>query len=353
MSDAFCHQFQGIKGFQINSPRKTLTSMKNQGYDDSREMDAPYDIYPENDTWAWERASPKTSLTTDLHQSDPAPAWLLNIIESAHWVSFPIGFYIASYLFNHANEIASAGNWSGSTNQVFFLMLGLLNQVFGGGMAVLMHVYEGWMIAPFKNVLALPENPTRTQIDAIRIKNYNNAWLRAASYQMLMTFQSLGLSLFTMGVFGEKPWTAVLVLGTALIALLGPKEPRLELKRKVDGEDRPVLPLSVSLALVLAANVFLQLLACIKLFYPIFAGSGMAPALALVACILPSTLQGAGGGIEGYFAESSFKQWQHLGAFLILLSGFILLGGTFHQMVTVGPTPDVALPSFLEFLNSW
>lgn len=350
--------FEGAQGFSPKSRtvatrrQKVRTSLQNRNDDGNQDMNAPYVIYPNKKAWAWERASPKTSLSTDLHQKNPAPAWLLNIIELAHWVSFPIGFYIASFLFNNSSAIAEAGNWAGSTNQVFLIMLGILNQVFGGGMAVLMHVYEGWMVAPFKNLLVLPENPTKEQVDAEKVQNYNNAWLRAAAYQMLMSFQSLGLSLFTMGVFGVKPWTQTLVYGTAFISLLGPKEPRLELRRKVDGEDRPVLPLSISLTVVLGVNVIMQLLACIKLFYPIFAQGGkLGTAVALIASILPSTLQGAGGGIEGYFAESSFKQWQHLGAFIVLLAGFLLLGNAFKQMVLIGSTPDdIMLPSFLRIL---
>lgn len=71
---------------------------------------------------------------------------MLNIVEAAHWLSLPIGFTVASYLFNHATEIASAGIWSGTVNQVFFLMLGSLCGLIGGVPALLMHEYEGWMI---------------------------------------------------------------------------------------------------------------------------------------------------------------------------------------------------------------
>ena len=160
---------------------------------------------------------------------------------------------------------------------------------------------------------------------------------------MLMTFQSLGLGLFTMGTFGIKLWTKALVLGTVAIALIGPKEPRLNFTRTVDGEKCPVLPLFISLVAVLGINVIFQLVASYKLLcHPLFKAWPLcfsflrvSPAWlgALIVAILPSTLQGAGGGMEGYFAESSFKQWQHLGAFLVLLSGLPLLGGAFRQLV--------------------
>lgn len=61
-------------------------------------------IYPENDNWAWEKADPKTSLF-GIGLTNPAPQWLLNIVEATHWASFPIGFIIANYLFNHASEL--------------------------------------------------------------------------------------------------------------------------------------------------------------------------------------------------------------------------------------------------------
>ena len=172
-------------------------------------------------------------------------------------------------------------------------------------------------------------------------------------YHLLFSFQALGLSFTTMGVFGLKFWTKALVLCTASIALLGPKNPRLNLTRKVDGKDRPVLPLAVSLAITFGVNMVLQLLASIKLFYPVWAKRGMhRPALAVIRSILPTVLIGAGGAFEGYFAESTFKQWQHLGSVIVLLSGYALQGLDYTQMVAVGATPEVELPSVFGFLSS-
>lgn len=342
-TNAFAHAFVTKHTVEINhDSRSAFFRSKDRMILDSiaDDMSGFNVIYPPK-KWVWQRAQPKLSLR-DL-QVKPAPAWMLIAVELAHWASFPIGFQLAFYLFTQAPKVA-IGTLGGDTTRVFFIMLGILNQVFGGGMAVLMHVYEGWMIAPFRNALILPKVPTPKQVNAIRTQSYNNAWLRAAAYQMLMSFQSLGLSLFTMGTFGIKRWTKALVLGTVAIALIGPKEPRVKFTRSVNGEKRPVLPLSVSLLTVLGVNVIFQLVASYKLFYhPIlkawplgfsFLRSIPAGLGALIGSVLPSTLQGAGGGIEGYFAESSFKQWQHLGAFLILLSGFLLLGASFHQLVT-------------------
>jgi len=119
----------------------------------------------------------------DVSQGDAkesSPGWLLNIVELAHWVSFPIGFQLAYYLFSQAPTIA-VGTMGGDTTRVFLIMLGIINQVLGGGMAVLMHVCEGWMIAPFKNLLLLPKEPSSSQVDMFRTQDYNSAWLRAAA----------------------------------------------------------------------------------------------------------------------------------------------------------------------------
>ena len=115
-------------------------------------------IYPENDSWAWEKADPKTSLG-QLGLTNPAPQWLLNIVEATHWASFPIGFIIANYLFNHASEIAAAGTWGGSPNQVFFLMLANLCSLIGGGYFILTHAYEGWMIYLLFSLVSFQESP--------------------------------------------------------------------------------------------------------------------------------------------------------------------------------------------------
>ena len=172
-------------------------------------------------------------------------------------------------------------------------------------------------------------------------------------YHLLFMFQALGLSFTTMGVFGLKVWTKALVLCTTLIALLGPKNPRLGLTRNVYGEDRPVLPLAISLAITFGVNLVLGLLAAIKLFYPVWAKSGMhRPALAVIRSIVPTVLIGAGGASEGYFAESTFKQWQHVAALSVILVGFVLQGISFKQMVTVGATPEVELPFVFSFLSS-
>lgn len=145
----------------------------------------------------------------------------------------------------------------------------------------------------------------------------------------LPTRKTLGLGLFTMGVYGANNWTKLLVGGSTAVALLGPKEPRLGLTRTVDGEQRPVLPLSLSLVVVFAINVIANLAANIKLFslameekVPILF-DGTVVVSGWVVSIVPTLLIAAGGAIEGYFAETSFNQWHHFIAFVTLLVGLL------------------------------
>lgn len=110
------------------------------------------------------------------------------------------------------------------------------------------------------------------------------------------------------------------------IALLGPKEPRLGLTRLVDGEQRPVLPLSLSLTVVFGTNVIVNLAANVQLFsgslegsLPLFVGDAAIPAW--IVSIVPTLLIAAGGAIEGYVAETSFNQWDHFIAFVTFIAG--------------------------------
>jgi hypothetical protein len=81
-----------------------------------------------------------------------------------HWLSFPIGFCIFFLIFSNVGAIAqklpvlpSQGLWAAAsflpealkenTARVFFMLMGLVTQVFGGGIAGnLMHQYEGYAV---------------------------------------------------------------------------------------------------------------------------------------------------------------------------------------------------------------
>jgi hypothetical protein len=145
-------------------------------------------------------------------------------------------------------------------------------------------------VAPFRNPLALPDQPTGNEIAQERVRNYNNAWLRSVAYRYLFGFQTLGLGLFSAAVLNNRVSWAAVGLGVA-VALLGPHEPRLTLTRTIDGEKRPVLPLSWSLFLVFLANAVLNLYLNYTFFGPAIAAHWppASGALAWLGRLLPAS----------------------------------------------------------------
>jgi hypothetical protein len=295
-------------------------------------------IYPPL-PWAFQKAPAKTSLNPI--QARSARPLVLNLIELIHWASFPLGFYVLGYIFVHINSIAP--HVDGNLLRVFWLQLGMACQVFGGGISgILMHEYEGWQITPFRNILGLRQQSPPQDVKQILVPNFNNAWLRAVAYQMLFTFQTAGLGFFTLGVFGHRPLPLLLLLGGIAVALLGPSEPRTSFTR----QGQPVLPLSWSLLIVFALNALANLVACLHFFGPTLVQAwppSLLPWLAVVplwlvpwfSLLAPLTVA-AGGAYEGWFAESSFNQWQHFIAFVILTLGLGLYGLFYWHMVNGG-----------------
>jgi hypothetical protein len=60
-------------------------------------------------------------------QDSTAAAWKLNLIETIHWASFPLGFCILHYIFVNAPKIGTYVG--GYQTRVFFLLLGLFSRV--------------------------------------------------------------------------------------------------------------------------------------------------------------------------------------------------------------------------------
>jgi hypothetical protein len=278
-------------------------------------------------------------------QARSARPLVLNLIALIHWASFPLGFYVLAYIFVHAEVIAP--HVDGDLLRVFWLQLGMACQVFGGGISgILMHEYEGWQVTPFRNILGLQSTSSPEDVSQVLVPHFNNAWLRAVAYQMLFTFQTAGLGFFSLGVFGARPLPLILVIGGIAVALLGPAEPRTQFNRLVEGVPQPVLPLSWSLLIVFALNAFANLIACYHFFGPTLA-QAWPPSLLPWLAVLPAWLVpwlsllapltvAAGGAYEGWIAESSFNQWQHFIAFVILTLGLGLYGLFYWHMVNGG-----------------
>lgn len=135
------------------------------------------------------------------------------------------------------------------------------------------------------------------------------------------------------------------VVGGALVSLLGPRMPRPTLPNAKS--DRPVLPLSWSLLVVFVVQLVVSLAAYVHLFYaPFLAGLSpwlgrlpalLKPLLVGVVCIIPPMVVGAGGAIEGAIAESTFNQWWHFTAFVVLVAGLLIHLPAYHQLIASAP----------------
>jgi hypothetical protein len=226
-----------------------------------------------------------------------------------------------------------------------------------------MHVYEGWQVTPFHNLIQLDQKPTPQQVEAIRIQNGNSGWLRSVALTLLTGFQNLGLALISTAIYGVNAWTLSLIIGTLFISLIGPKLPlvqdvNFEIFGKRFGDlfyrsnrfdpdvKQPFFPIPASLFLALLVNGIVNAFANIHLFNPVFSAPGAwppsllpflsfipVPIGAIIASLSSPLLIAFGGIWEGVIAETSFLQKQHLLAFLILLSGLGLVGVQYWHLV--------------------
>lgn len=260
--------------------------------------------------------------------------------------------------------------------------------MFGGGITGnMMHVYEGWQVAPFRNPLTLPgeianckqgdtsSNSSQCiegKAEKVFISTYNNAWLRSVAYQLLFMFQAIGICFSSMAAYGINVWTIALLTTTVFVGLVGPKLPRMK-TTGINGQ--PVSPLPWALFAVFLLNFVVNIPATVMLYGPavvnawpptvplwgavagasvyafilgsfswVPAGAGAGLLLYLAAHAIPNPATGcwlcllkclalvaplgvgAGGMIEGFVAESTFNQWWHWRAFVVLLTGFGLYG---------------------------
>ncbi len=191
----------------------------------------------------------------------------------------------------------------GTDIQVFLLLVSPLVRTFGGFMPIMMHEYEGWQVVCFQNPLDSDFN----------IKDFNNEWLWEVAYKFLFIFQSAGLLLFSLGVFGINKLTLTLAIVSGIIAFIGPQNPKVTFKLK----EQPVLPLAASLLVVFIINAIVNLFA----YWYLFSGPLSAADLPKIFSLLVPLLVTLGGMIEGLMAESTFNQWWHFIAAVLINVG--------------------------------
>jgi len=266
--------------------------------------------FPDKPSWGWTKAPPKTSLVVEGTEKSAAP-WILNLVQFVHWSP------IVPALLMARSVLADAAKWTayfkGNRERTLLLLLSPIVAFFGGLPGIMMHTYEGWMVAPFKNPLT----------DLFEVTDVNNQWLREVAYQFIFTMQYVGLQLFSLAVFRDVPllpMAAVSVLGF-LVAYLGNQQHKTTFflfpNRKPTTYPRSTFPLAVPTVVVFILGAVLNLVA----FYDL--GTHV-PAWGGLKALAPPILIAAGGAIEGLLAETLFNQWIHFGAVVLFNAGFWL-----------------------------
>ncbi|NEP55315.1 MAG: hypothetical protein F6K65_43660, partial [Moorea sp. SIO3C2] len=237
-----------------------------------------------------------------------AKVWILNLVEFVHWILLVPSFYLSYIIFEHTDTLTQV---LGDSLQVYLLSVAPLIQAFAGLVAVVMHEYEGWQVVFFKN----PVNQD------FRIQDVNNAWLREIAYKMLFLLQIVGLLAFSMGAIGVSKTFVVFAISSIILAFLSPQQYKTEFKMF----GQPLFPIAIPIVVIFIINALINLYAYYVLFSPVLGTHHYPGLLALAAPVLFM----AGGIIEGVFAESTFNQWVHFWAVILLNLGLIVQIYTF------------------------
>lgn len=280
--------------------------------------------FPDKPAWGWDKALPKSSLSDpdalgpDLppDQAKTAREFILNLVQIVHWTPVIPAVLMAKTVYDNSDR------WDAflhnDKSRSLLMLLSPIISFFGGLPGIMMHTYEGWQVAPFKNPL---ENPN------FNVSDYNNQWLRIVAYQFIFVMQYVGLQTFALGVFGSEGFLFRKVLSDKfyhlsilgfLIGYIGNQHPKLNFSLF----QHNTLPLSWYTIGAFAFGIICNAWAFVKLGEHVFPDiSGIER---LIKSLMPAILIGAGGGIEGLLAETRFNQWIHFFAVVLFNAGFIL-----------------------------
>ena len=168
--------------------------------------------------------------------------------------------------------------FDGSELRVLFWCLAPLVGFIGGLPPIVMHTYESWQVAPFRNPIQ----------GEFVLANYNNAWLREVAYKYLFIIQSIGL---VMAYHGYKGFgTSVgITIALILISYIGDQSKKATFL--LNGQ--PVFPIPIVAMPLFIWGVTCNLLGAISL-----AGRISDP-LVHWGLIIAPLLTAAGGVVEG------------------------------------------------------
>lgn len=270
---------------------------------------------PDSPAWGWNKAKAKSSLSDPKalgkylppDQSRSAAPWKLNLVQLVHWTPVVPAILMAREVFFNSEPWIS---YLGSQPRALLMLLSPVVAYFGGLPGIMMHTYEGWMVAPFKNPLDSPN---------FDVQAYNNEWLRIVAYQFIFVMQYVGLQTFSWAIFGDNAFGGLLpalsVAGAA-IAYLGNQKP----KATFDLFGHSTFPLSWFTVIPFILSALLNMAAFLKFGQTAYPSDESL--VRVVKSLAAPVLIGAGGAIEGLLAETRFNQWIHFGAVILFNLGF-------------------------------
>jgi|GEM_PF-5034560 hypothetical protein len=248
--------------------------------------------------WPWQKAPARPSLVR-LGQGQSARTWVLNLVQLGHWLVLLSVLPVAWVTFSQVDRLAAR---LGSHWQVFALLISILLPAAAGVGPIVMHAREQWQLTP--------------PAGALDIQDGHDPMLRRLAYRTLFSGLTLSQLLLPLAVFGARPWLVTLLVALGLVVLAGPSRPLVPWKHA----GVLLMPVALPLAVAMGASIALAVAAYWQLLAQGLAQAGWPEALAL----LPLAGNGAGGAVEATLAETTYNQWWHLVAVIVLSSGSLI-----------------------------
>jgi hypothetical protein len=245
--------------------------------------------------WVWQYPEPKC-------QTSYANPLMLSAIEFFHYLTFATQIGLAYTFFSFSDFYAPR------CASFFLVAIAPVFQQAASVVPIMLHEYEGWQIAPFTD-------------NAGDRDRFNNNGLRHVAYKLLFIIQAVASGMFCIGVFGTNrwsvgsltigmPWTILLV---AIVLSWLYVAPRTTKPFPLLINNKLVLPVPIAIAIVYIPIQLAYIVALADLL------GGWIPAV--LGVVLPLL----GGILEGLGAESTFNQWWHLCAAILLNSSGAVL----------------------------
>jgi len=288
--------------------------------------------YPSNQSWGWDKALPKKSLT-DIGMDHTANNLMLNFVEFIHWAPIIPAFLMAHSILHHSSEWTNY--FDNDSQRTLLFLLSPIVAFFGGLPGIMMHTYEGWQVAPFDSPLRGDDENTN-----VIVSDKNNQWLRIVAYFFIFNMQYIGLQAFSYAILGPSYFYGFLKFLSVLgffIGYLGNQEYKATFNFKWgQTEGGSTFPLAWATLIPFILGASLNMYAFTELGNLVYPGF-----FRYLFSLMPPVFIALGGAIEGLFAETIFDQKIHAFSVVLFNIGFwlelamIVQGGnTLSQLCT-------------------